>query len=186
MYEGSPGPSRPGRSRGSAAAVALATTTIHSLQLRAARSFALLHMRHGLLLAENAPDCKVTNEPRRQACGAPDYVVAWKGVVVGFVEAKDIGIDLDKGGEARTTYALPFEQRLPRPHHRPDRHEYDDLCDREAGAGEQGERDRPSYTTARSGLRHGHLPRAGARAHRSPLRSPGRTIERLGVHLMNG
>ena len=48
------------------------------------------------LLSHYAPGCEVTNEPRRQACGAPDFIVAKKKVPVGFVEAKDIGLDLDK------------------------------------------------------------------------------------------
>lgn len=32
----------------------------------------------------------VTNEPRRQECGAPDYVITKKGVPMAFFEAKDI------------------------------------------------------------------------------------------------
>ena len=35
-----------------------------------------------------------TNEPARIACGAPDYVLTRKDVPVGYIEAKDIGIDL--------------------------------------------------------------------------------------------
>jgi predicted helicase len=40
------------------------------------------------------PDILVTNEPARVACGAPDYVLTRKDVPVGYVEAKDIGVDL--------------------------------------------------------------------------------------------
>lgn len=36
------------------------------------------------------PGYVVTNEPRRQECGAPDYVITKKGVPVAFFEAKDI------------------------------------------------------------------------------------------------
>lgn len=38
----------------------------------------------------------VTNEPKRQKCGAPDYIIQKKEVPIGYIEAKDIGIDLDK------------------------------------------------------------------------------------------
>lgn len=38
----------------------------------------------------------VTNEPKRQKVGAPDYVIQNKQIPVGYIEAKDIGIDLDK------------------------------------------------------------------------------------------
>lgn len=33
----------------------------------------------------------VTNEPSRQSCGAPDYILTKKDIPVGFIEAKDIG-----------------------------------------------------------------------------------------------
>jgi len=38
---------------------------------------------------------KITNEPKRIACGAPDYIVTRADVPVGYIEAKDIGIDLN-------------------------------------------------------------------------------------------
>jgi len=37
----------------------------------------------------------VTNEPKRIACGAPDYIVTRKEIPVGYVEAKDIDTDLN-------------------------------------------------------------------------------------------
>ena len=37
---------------------------------------------------------KITNEPKRIACGAPDYIVTRGGIPVGYIEAKDIGTDL--------------------------------------------------------------------------------------------
>jgi predicted helicase len=40
------------------------------------------------------PDILVTNEPARVDCGAPDYVLTRKNVPVGYIEAKDIGVDL--------------------------------------------------------------------------------------------
>jgi predicted helicase len=48
------------------------------------------------LLSALLPDYHVTNEPRRIACGAPDFEIA-KGVEpIGHIEAKDIGVSLDK------------------------------------------------------------------------------------------
>ena len=40
------------------------------------------------------PDILVTNEPARVECGAPDYVLTRRDVPVGYIEAKDIGVDL--------------------------------------------------------------------------------------------
>ena len=40
------------------------------------------------------PDILVTNEPARVSCGAPDYVLTRKDIPVGYIEAKDIGVDL--------------------------------------------------------------------------------------------
>jgi len=41
-----------------------------------------------------------TNEPKREACGAPDYIVTrdrpFGAVTIGYVEAKDVGVGLDK------------------------------------------------------------------------------------------
>ena len=38
----------------------------------------------------------VTNEPKRQACGAPDYIITnKKNIPIGYIEAKDVGKDLD-------------------------------------------------------------------------------------------
>jgi hypothetical protein len=41
------------------------------------------------------PKLEITNEPRRQACGAPDFVVQRNGVPLGYIEAKDLGKDLN-------------------------------------------------------------------------------------------
>ena len=46
------------------------------------------------LLMAILPDVLVTNEPARVACGAPDYVLTRKDIPIGYVEAKDIGVDL--------------------------------------------------------------------------------------------
>ena len=41
------------------------------------------------------PKLEITNEPRRQACGAPDFVIQHNGVPIGYIEAKDLGKDLN-------------------------------------------------------------------------------------------
>lgn len=46
------------------------------------------------LLETIAPDILVTNEPARIKCGAPDYVLTRKNIPIGYIEAKDIGINL--------------------------------------------------------------------------------------------
>lgn len=46
------------------------------------------------LLMTLLPDILVTNEPARVACGAPDYMLTRKDIPVGYIEAKDIGVDL--------------------------------------------------------------------------------------------
>jgi hypothetical protein len=37
----------------------------------------------------------VTNEPSRIECGAPDYILTRKNIPVGYIEAKDVGKDLN-------------------------------------------------------------------------------------------
>lgn len=51
------------------------------------------------LLATMLPHLTVSNEPARQACGAPDYILQRKedNIPIAFIEAKDIG-DSDLGG----------------------------------------------------------------------------------------
>lgn len=41
-------------------------------------------------------DVQVTNEPKRQKCGAPDYILTRRKIDVGYIEAKDVGVDLDR------------------------------------------------------------------------------------------
>ena len=40
------------------------------------------------------PEIRAINEPKRTTCGAPDFIVERKGVPIGYVEAKDLGVDL--------------------------------------------------------------------------------------------
>ena len=47
------------------------------------------------LLESLVTDILVTNEPSRVACGAPDYILTKKNIPVGYIEAKDLGADLD-------------------------------------------------------------------------------------------
>jgi len=47
------------------------------------------------LIESLVPEIKATNEPKRQACGAPDYIITRKAIPLGYVEAKDIGADLN-------------------------------------------------------------------------------------------
>ena len=39
-------------------------------------------------------DVQVINEPARIACGAPDYILMRKDIPIGYIEAKDIAVDL--------------------------------------------------------------------------------------------
>lgn len=47
------------------------------------------------LLENIATDVLVTNEPARIACGAPDYIITKRNIPIGYIEAKDIGADLN-------------------------------------------------------------------------------------------
>ncbi|MDR1922774.1 MAG: N-6 DNA methylase, partial [Planctomycetaceae bacterium] len=47
------------------------------------------------LLENVAADLTVTNEPKRIECGAPDYIVAQNEIPIGYIEAKDVGTNLD-------------------------------------------------------------------------------------------
>ncbi len=48
------------------------------------------------LLNALLPNYHITNEPRRIACGAPDFVIAKGEIPIGHIEAKNIGVNLDK------------------------------------------------------------------------------------------
>lgn len=48
------------------------------------------------LLQSLLPDSiRVTNEPKRIECGAPDYILTRGDIPAGYIEAKDVGVDLD-------------------------------------------------------------------------------------------
>jgi predicted helicase len=40
-----------------------------------------------------------TNEPQRIACGAPDFIITQGEIPLGYIEAKDVGVDLDRAEE---------------------------------------------------------------------------------------
>ncbi len=78
------------------------------------------HTFRGLLeqLIESiVPEIRATNEPKRQQCGAPDYILTKKdnlsrsdsGIPVGFIEAKDIG-DKDLSGLKKTGNKEQFDR----------------------------------------------------------------------------
>ena len=51
---------------------------------------------------------RATNEPKRVACGAPDFIVERADVPVGFIECKDIGVplnDVEKTGQLERYFA---------------------------------------------------------------------------------
>jgi predicted helicase len=61
------------------------------------------------LLESLVPTIRATNEPKRQSCGAPDYILTKKEIPVGFIEAKDIG-DKDLEGAKKTGNKEQFDR----------------------------------------------------------------------------
>ncbi len=61
------------------------------------------------LLESLVPTIRATNEPKRQKCGAPDYILTKKDIPVGFIEAKDIG-DKDLEGKKKTGNKEQFDR----------------------------------------------------------------------------
>ncbi|WP_373708860.1 adenine methyltransferase [Kaistella sp.] len=61
------------------------------------------------LLESLVPAVRVTNEPKRQSCGAPDYILTKSEIPVGFIEAKDIG-DSDLSGFKKTGNKEQFDR----------------------------------------------------------------------------
>ncbi|MDO9153606.1 MAG: hypothetical protein Q7U47_07865 [Paludibacter sp.] len=62
------------------------------------------------LIESIVPTIRATNEPKRQSCGAPDYILTKKdtstssvAIPIGYIEAKDIGDkDLEGAKKNRT------------------------------------------------------------------------------------
>jgi predicted helicase len=61
------------------------------------------------LIESLVPGIRATNEPKRQSCGAPDYILTRKEIPVGFIEAKDIG-DKDLDGSKKTGNKEQFDR----------------------------------------------------------------------------
>ncbi len=61
------------------------------------------------LIEHLVPTIRATNEPKRQSCGAPDYILTFKDIPVGFIEAKDIG-DKDLEGAKKTGNKEQFDR----------------------------------------------------------------------------
>ena len=61
------------------------------------------------LLESIVIDIRATNEPKRQSCGAPDYIITRGEIPVGFIEAKDIG-DKDLEGKKKTGNQEQFDR----------------------------------------------------------------------------
>ncbi len=71
---------------------------LHAISVRYKTGISREHAYRGdlqSLLMGMLPDILVTNEPARVACGAPDYVLTRKDIPIGYIEAKDIGVDLN-------------------------------------------------------------------------------------------
>lgn len=61
------------------------------------------------LIESLVPEVRATNEPKRQACGAPDYILTKRDIPIGFIEAKDIG-DKDLEGKTKTGNKEQFDR----------------------------------------------------------------------------
>ncbi|HOG20665.1 MAG TPA: N-6 DNA methylase, partial [Salinivirgaceae bacterium] len=61
------------------------------------------------LLETLVPEIQATNEPKRQSCGAPDFIITKKDIPVGFIEAKDIG-DNDLDGTKKAGNKEQFDR----------------------------------------------------------------------------
>jgi len=61
------------------------------------------------LIESIVSDIRATNEPKRQSCGAPDYILTKKDIPVGFIEAKDIG-DKDLEGKKKSGNKEQFDR----------------------------------------------------------------------------
>lgn len=55
------------------------------------------------------PEIRATNEPQRQACGAPDYILTKGEIPVGYIEAKNIG-DVDLEGKKKSGNKEQFDR----------------------------------------------------------------------------
>jgi len=85
---------------------------ISTINQRYGQGYATEHTFRGdlvNLLESLVPEIKATNEPKRQSCGAPDYIITKGEIPVGFIEAKDIG-DKDLEGKKKTGNQEQFDR----------------------------------------------------------------------------
>ncbi len=61
------------------------------------------------LIETLVPEVRATNEPKRQLCGAPDYILTKKDIPVGFIEAKDVGAK-DLEGKKKSVNKEQFDR----------------------------------------------------------------------------
>ncbi len=88
------------------------TQYIDNINQRFKAGYATEHTFRGSLeqlIESMVPEIKATNEPKRQSCGAPDYILTRKDIPVGFIEAKDIG-DKDLEGAKKTGNKEQFDR----------------------------------------------------------------------------
>lgn len=53
------------------------------------------------------------NEPKREACGAPDFIIQRGDIAVGHIEAKDLGVSLDKLSDSNKAQQNRYLNALP-------------------------------------------------------------------------
>ena len=92
---------------------------IHNINKRYQLGNATEHTFRGdlqTLIESIVPTIRATNEPKRQTCGAPDYILTkndtssrTSGIPVGFIEAKDVG-DKDLLGVKKTGNKEQFDR----------------------------------------------------------------------------
>ncbi len=85
---------------------------IHNINIRYKLGNATEHSFRGdlqQLIESLVPNIRATNEPKRQSCGAPDYILTNKDIPVGFIEAKDIG-EKDLEGAKKTGNKEQFDR----------------------------------------------------------------------------
>ena len=61
------------------------------------------------LIEKLVPGIKATNEPKRQSCGAPDYILTKQNIPIGFIETKNIG-DKDLEGKKKSVNKEQFDR----------------------------------------------------------------------------
>jgi len=65
------------------------------------------------LLSGLAEGIAALNEPKRVACGAPDFIVQRGEIVIGYVEAKDLGVNLNKLNDSNKNQQARYLKALP-------------------------------------------------------------------------